>query len=179
MKNTTLLLYRSQTGFTERYAKWIAAQTGCTLQKYGKNAWAEMAGYDTVIFGTRAHAGRIDGWKQAREDFRKSGAGRLILFVTGAMPDTAGEVLSAFWKQNLTEEEQAAVAHFYMPAGLCFERMAWPDRLMIRLAAAMTKRKKEKDAFDREFEQAAAASYDISSEEYIRPLLACLKDGAC
>lgn len=176
MNEKILLIYKSSTGFTKRYAEWIADETGAALLEYQKRTLSEMAKYDIVIFGSRAHAGRIDGLQAIRDCFPKSGARKLILFVTGAMPNTAEDVVEAFWKQNLTEEEFATAPHFYMQGGLCYERMSVIDRLMMKAAAAMMKRKKDKNAQDLAFEQAIRSSYDISSKEYARPLISYLKE---
>lgn len=175
MNDSILLIYKSVTGFTKRYAQWIAEETGCTLSEYHKRMAEQMAPYDTVIFASRAHAGRIDGLPDIRRQFQQSGARRLILCVTGAMPGTAGNIIDDFWKQNLTEEEQKAIPHFYMPGGLCYERMPLTDRLIMKAAAAMIRRKKDKSDQDRQMEQAIRGSYDISSKEFIRPLMAYLK----
>ncbi len=61
-----------------------------------------------------------------------------------------------------------------MPGGLCYERMSMPDKLMMKMAALMIKNKKNKTPFEAGFENAIKASYDISSPEYIKPLVSIL-----
>ena len=55
--NRTLILYKSQTGFTQKYAQWAADDLACALAPWGRSP---MRGYHTIVFGTRAHAGRAD-----------------------------------------------------------------------------------------------------------------------
>ena len=49
-----------------------------------------------------------------------------------------------------------------------------PDKFMMKVAALMIKNKKNKTPFEIEFENAIKASYDISSPEYIKPLISIL-----
>lgn len=173
--NKILILYKSSTGFTKRYAEMIAEEVGCKLVDF-KAATVEMASaYDMIVFGSRAHAGMIDGYKKAREMSQKAGADQFVLFVTGATPNSEKETIEEFWRQNLTEDEYVKIPHFYMQAGLCYERMSLPDKLMMKVAAIILKRKKDKGQFDKKFEQAISSSYDISSREYIKPLVSFLK----
>lgn len=175
----TIVVYKSSTGFTKRYAQMIAQETHCAIADFQKlRDGRQLAGYDTVIFGSRAHAGSIDGLKKMRKLFQASGAKRLLLFVTGAMPDTATETIQQFWSQNLTADELLHIPHFYMPGGLCYEKMSRGDRLMMKAAAVMMKRKKHKSAADLEFERAIAHSYDISDRKYMEPLVSFLSNSS-
>lgn len=176
MKDKILVIYKSSTGFTKRYAEMIAEEIECTLVDYSTVTEDVLSGYDIIVFGSRAHAGRIDGYKKAGEMFRRCKAGRVLLFVTGATPNAAEDIVDEFWRQNLTAEELADIPHFYMQSGLCYEKMSFADRLMMKAFAAMMKRKKDKTPSDRVFEQAISGSYDISSRAYIEPLVSCLRD---
>lgn len=170
--NRMVIIYRSKTGFTQKYAEMAAKELGCDARPWGG---AQMAGYDTVVFGTRAHAGRIDGLKKALAAFQRSGARRFVLFVTGAMPHTAGEALEQFWEENLTEEQLRTIPHFYMPSGLCYERMGALDRVMMKGLARFLAHKADKTPEDLELQKAIASSYDISSREYVLPMAEFLR----
>ena len=175
MKKKILVIYKSSTGFTKKYAEMIAEEIECTLVDYRTVKEEMLSGYDIIVFGSRAHAGMIDGYKKAREMFQKCKANKTVLFVTGATPNAAEDAVSEFWKQNLTAEELANVPHFYMQSGLCYEKMAFMDRMMMKAFAAMMKRKNGKSPSDREFEQTISSSYDISSKVYVEPLVSYLK----
>lgn len=174
-QSNRIVVYKSSTGFTKKYAELIAERMECALADYRSVSADMLSGYEVVIFGTRAHAGMMDGYQKAKKLFGKSGVSRLILFVTGATPNAAAETVEAFWKQNLSPDELAKIPHFYMQSGLCYEKMSLADRLMMKVAAVMVRNKKNKTAQDIEFEQAIRSSYDISSIEYIEPLVSYLK----
>ncbi len=173
MRNNAMILYKSKTGFTKRYAEMIAEELNCPTAEWRSATKKAISRYDTIIYGSRVHAGRFDGYSQAKKMFLRSGSKNFILFATGAMPNISEDIIREFWSQNLSAEDLKAFPHFYMQGGLCYEKMGIGDRMMMRAAAAMIKKKKDKTPQDREFEQAIATSYDISSKEYIMPLKDC------
>lgn len=175
MNRKVLIVYKSKTGFTRKYAELTGKETGGRVVDYRKATPKLMSEYDTVIFGSRAHAGRIDGYQKAKEMFQKSGAKEFAVFVTGATPNTEKEVIQGFWKQNLTGGDLQNVPHFYMQSGLCYEKMSFADRIMMKGMRAMLKRKKEKSDEEKMMEKMIAGSYDISSKEYAGPLISFLK----
>ncbi len=175
MNKEILIIYKSVTGFTAQYARCLAEELDCTAEDLKAASAMVLSGYKTLIFGGRFHAGFVDGLKEAKALFRKSGAARFIVFATGATPAAELEMIEAAWKNNLTEEELAAIAHFYLPGGLRYEKMPLGDKLMMRVFAAMVKHKKEKSEYERAMAQAVGMSYDISSKEYIKSLVDCAR----
>lgn len=176
MNKNILTVYKSATGFTRKYAEIIGEALPCTVMDYRSVTAQTLSEYDTVVFGSRAHAGMFDGYKKMREMFQKSGAKHLVLFMTGAAPNTAEETIAELWKQNLSAEELSQIPHFYMQAGLCYERMPFSDRMMMKVAAVMIKKKKNKSDSDRAFEEAISGSYDISDKKYAEPLISFLRE---
>ena len=134
-----------------------------------------MSKYDTVVYGSRSHAGRIDGYKKAKELFDKSASKSFVVFATGATPNDAEDVIREFWSQNLSDDELGNIPHFYMQSGLCYEKMSFLDKTMMKMVASMLKKKEDKNAQEKGFEQAIATSYDISSKTFIEPLISLLK----
>lgn len=171
MNKKILVIYKSVTGFTKEYARWISEELECEMSDLKEVSAKKMSRYETIIFGGRFHAGMVDGLKKAKELFGESSAGRLIVFATGATPDTETNMIEEAWKNNFTEEELAHIPHFYMQSGLRYEKMPLGDRWMLKAFASMIKHKKEKSEYEKAMEQALGSSYDLSSRAYIRPLI--------
>ena len=174
MSQKTLILYQSKTGFTQRYAMQIAQQTGAQLLELKKASAAALAGYDTILFGSRAHAGRIDGWPKAQKLLaaaRRGGAARCALFVTGATPASERQTVEGFWAQNLTGAQQRDLPHFYLQSGLCYEKMPLIDRLMMKGLCAMLRAKKHKTGQDAAMLRMIARSFDASSNAFAAPVI--------
>ena len=72
----------------------------------------------------------------------------MVLFVTGATPNSDEKTVEGFWRQNLTPDELEHIPHFYMQGGLRYEKMSLPDRLMMKMAARIMKNKKNKSQSD-------------------------------
>lgn len=175
MTNNIIILYSSKTGFTRKYAELLALELGCTALPLSR-APADLSGYTAVVFGSRLHAGIFDGWKKAQKLLQSRGAKQLMVFATGAMPNEAEDTIQKIWEQNLTPAEREAIPHFYLQAGLCYEKMGGVDRAMMKFAAWAMSRKKAKTPEDEAFQNAISKSYDISDPKYLRPLADCLRD---
>lgn len=179
--NNIIVLYNSKTGFTQRYAGLIGAELNrekepnCTICPL-KNAPSDLSQYGAVVFGSRLHAGMLDGWKKAQKLLTQRGAKKLVVFATGAMPNEAEDAIQKMWAQNLTSEELKRIPHFYLQAGLCYEKMGGVDRAMMKFAAWAMSRKKAKTSEDLAFQAAIAHSYDISDPKYIQSLADCLRE---
>lgn len=55
----TLVLYYSKTGFTQRYAEWIAEETDADCEPFDHRDGVRFGDYDAVLFGSSVHAGSI------------------------------------------------------------------------------------------------------------------------
>ena len=171
-----IVIYRSKTGFTQSYSDMIAKELQCKAVDIKKLTSAELKEYDTVIFGGRLSAGKIDGLKKAKELCKDSNVKNFVIFTTGATPNAAVDVVERAWEANLTKEELASLPHFYMQSGLCYEKMSGFDRLIMKMFAYMVNRKKVKDATEAELEHVIQSSFDISSKEFIDPLVEYVKN---
>lgn len=50
----TIVIYNSQTGFTERYAKWIAEAAGARCLSLSEAKKRNLEKYDAIVFGSWA-----------------------------------------------------------------------------------------------------------------------------
>lgn len=170
----TLVIYCSQTGFTARYAQWIAQALGADLVSLAEAKRTDTAPYDAIVFGSWFRAGSINklGWFKGRlAQWRDK---KLVVFCVGASPMDSPDIAPAL-RQIFDGPSWAGVHAFYCPGGLSYERMSLPSRLMMRLFAKAVNRKKDKTPAEEEMARVIAASYDISDRKYIEPILKCLE----
>lgn len=170
----TMVIYNSQTGFTMRYAQWIAEETGGDCVELPAAKKKSMAAYETIIFGGWACAGGISKLSWFKNNIDKWKDKKLIAFCVGASPMDGPEI-GEFLKQNFTESELKRVSVFYCPGGLNYEKMPAPSRLMMKMFTRMLQAKKDKTEAEKEMAKMIAASYDISDRKYIAPIVECLK----
>lgn len=169
-----LVTYKSVTGFTKHYAELIARQVNCTLLDFKGASEKAMSEFDVVVYGARVHAGKISGLSKAKEMFAKSGAKKLIVFATGATPAAAAEEIEKVHNANISPSEN--IPFFYMQSGLRYEKMPLGDRMIMKAAASMMSKKNDKSDVETGFEQAIKSSYDMSSDEFVQPLVKYLNE---
>ena len=169
----TIVVYTSQTGFTKRYAEWIAQEVGAELCTLAQAKKKDVSGYDAIIFGGWACAGSIHGISWFKKHINQWKGKKLIAFCVGASPSDNPEIEQALNK-NFTAEERRAVNVFYCPGGLNYAKMPAPSRIMLKLFYKTLNAKKDKTEQEIMMMKVLLTSYDISDKACIAPILACL-----
>lgn len=169
----TIVIYNSQTGFTKRYAHWIAEKSGadcCELRAAKKK---NMDEYDVIVYGGWACAGGISKLSWFKGNINKWKGKKLIVFCVGGSPLENPEIESAL-KKNFSEDEMKRVSVFYCPGGFNYEKMSKASKLMMKMFVKSLKAKKEKTEEEEIMIRMISSSYDISDIKYITPILECL-----
>lgn len=169
----TIVIYHSQTGFTKRYAEWIAqaAEADCLELSAAKKQ--DLSAYEAIIYGGFACAGGISRLGWFKSHISQWADKKLIVFCVGASPSSSPDIAPAL-RQNFTAEEFAKVDVFYCPGGLNYENMSGPSRLLMKLFRKAVNAKKDKTKEDQAMVKMLASSYDITDKTYIEPILNCL-----
>lgn len=170
----TAVIYHSQTGFTRRYAQWIAEAAGADCFSLSQAKGVDFSPYEAVVYGSWARAGRISklGWFKRR---RRGWTGkRLAVFCVGASPAASPEI-APFLRRSFTDEERERAAVFYCPGGLNYEGMGTVSRLMMRAFVRSMQAKKDKTPEEEAMVRMIGASYDIADRACIEPILAYLR----
>lgn len=170
-----IVIYNSQTGFTKRYAQWIAEASEADCLELSEAKKENLSAYETIIFGSWACAGSIHKLNWFKNNIDKWKDKKLIVFCVGANPPDSPEI-EPFLKQNFTESERKRVNIFYCPGGLNYEKMPVPSKLMMKMFVKMLKSKKGKTDAGQEMIKIISASYDISDRKYIETILKCLRE---
>ena len=170
-----VVIYNSQTGFTKRYAEWIAQECGADCFKLSEAKKKSMDDYDAVIFGGWACAGGISklGWFKGQ--MHKWNDKKLIAFCVGGSPIENPEIETAL-RKNFNEEEWERVNVFYCPGGFNYDKMSTASKLMMKMFIKGLKAKKNKTEEEEIMIKMISSSYDISDKKYIKPILECLND---
>lgn len=170
----TAVIYTSQTGFTKRYAQWIAEAAGADCFELSDAKKKELSAYEAIVFGGWACAGSISKLSWFKSNMDKWTDKKLIVFCVGGSPADTPDIETAV-KKNFTESELKRVDVFYCPGGFNYEKMSLPSKLMMKMFVKALKAKKDKTEVEEEMTKYISSSYDISDKRYIEPVLACLK----
>ena len=171
-----IVIYNSKTGFTKRYVDWIAEEIECEIHPYKNFDKINIKPENIIIFCSRIHAGKVEYLDKIKSQFYNPTTKNLIVVATGATPVAAEDVINKIWTNNFTETELESLPHFYMQSGLDYNKMSFIDRTTMKMAARIMNKKKNKDDNEAGFEQAIQSSYDISSKEYVKPLINFIKE---
>ncbi|MDO4486020.1 MAG: flavodoxin domain-containing protein [Bacillota bacterium] len=170
-----IIVYKSKTGFTQKYAELIASETGSQAQPFDKVDMKKLKEHDVVVFGGRCCGGVVDGLEDFKKQAEKNNVSNLVVFCTGATPAAMTDMIEEMWQQNLTEKELVTIPHYYMESGICYEKMNFADKMMMKAFRLMMKKKSDKTEYEKALAKAIEHSYDNSSPENARPLIEKLK----
>ena len=109
----TAVVFTGNTGFTEKYANWVANQLKCDLYRLEDVTSEDLKQYPLIVFGGWVKGGLIQGLQDLQSKVR----GRYVVFAVGALPmrDYTVENLKA--RNNLAD-----VPTFYFEGGMRYYR---------------------------------------------------------
>ena len=164
----TLIVYYSKTGFTKRYAEWLAQALNCDCVRYEERGRVDVNAYDVLIFGSWCHAGRILKlnwlWKMQKKHPQKHYA----VFAVGASPMASPDVKTAMEK-NVPPE--SSVKGFYLQGGLNYEKMGFVSKTMMKMLCTSLKKKPNRTPQEEQTLNMISHSYDISDQALIEPIV--------
>lgn len=164
-----IIIYKSRTGFTERYAVWLSEALQCEAVPFEKAKTFLFSEYDVIIFGSSFRCGMIEEVKWYKETILPLGKENVV-FVTGAMPAASSEIVKAF-EQNFNREERKAVSYFYLQSGLDYEKLNLREKLMIRVFRKMMRNKRNQTDEERAFTETMQKSFDHTEKANMEPML--------
>jgi len=101
----TIIVYNGKTGFTKKYAVWIAEELKCSILSYKDFTKKVIEKNDIIIFGSRVHARKIEHLQKLKSQFVNKSIQKLIIFACGATPVFEKNVIDKIWANNLSENE--------------------------------------------------------------------------
>lgn len=144
-----VIVFTSQTGFTRRYAEYIANRLDCPLVNLADNPRFDPEGYDAVVFCGWFHAASLKGADWARRAMAARPEISFAVVGVGATPMPCNlwpesEHIAAF-RRSFPEKDYPDLAFFYAQGGFDFDRLGLPDKLAMRLFFKMQRKQAETD----------------------------------
>ena len=158
-----IVLYRSKTGFSKRYAEWIAEDLACECRPIKGVRLNDLNEFGLVIYGAGIYSGMIAGAGRIKHWMEQTPNKTWVVFATGATPPKAGyeELIQ---KTNFRQGEARPARFFYLLAGIDYQKMGLFDRLLMAFFSRM-EAKKHAGA------PAKPTSIDLSNRSYLENLL--------
>ena len=130
-----VVIYQSGTGFTAKYAGWIAERLGCEAKAYKSIKPKELADYDMVIYGGWIMGGMVFGYDKIRDLNLKN----VIVFGVG-MTLPSEETAAKVAEQNQIPRDR----FFYYEGGYDPKKVGFIKNMMVNMVMKSIKKKEDK-----------------------------------
>lgn len=168
----TIVIYKSQTGFTKRYATWIQEELNCDIKELKEVTTQDYENYDRFIYGSSFMAGKIKSLSEVKKYVKKE----LIVFAVGlANMEAAGKIIDRMKNDNFTIEEQKNMPFFYFEGGIDYDKLGFVQKKMLRMIYKSLVKKENKTEEDIGMMQGLEKSSDHTNKNNIIPLIELLR----
>lgn len=166
MNNDILVVYYSETGFTEQYARWLTEDLDCLAISLDCAKNYKLENYKKIIFGSWLLAGEV----QRLSDIQSlcPDEDNCALFVTGAAPSSFADNYTAI--HTALQKTDFDIKFFYLQSGLNYQKMKFKNKMVMRMMKIMLKIKKPAGDGETKLKRLLSNSFDCSSREYLAPL---------
>lgn len=174
MNNDILIVYYSETGFTEQYARWLSEDLDCLAISLDSAKKQNLKEYKKVLFGTWLMAGEVQRLKEIQEICPDED--NCVLFVTGAAPANFADNFTSIHTalQNLGFD----IKYFYLQSGLNYQKMKFRNRMVMKMMNIMLKIRKPVGENETMMKSILKNSFDYSRREYLIPMENYIKTGS-
>ncbi|EGW39305.1 flavodoxin domain-containing protein [Desulfosporosinus sp. OT] len=137
----TVVIYKSKTGFTKKYAEWISAELSADIYCASRVTTNMLSVYDCVIYGGGLYVVGINGVKLITQNVDKLKGKKVVVFATGMSP-AREEAVSEVISRNFTLEQQKIIQFFYLRGGFDYRKLNPFDKILMTLLKVSIKWKK-------------------------------------
>ena len=163
------VVYKSTSGFTKKYAQWIAEELGAELIPVKKASFALLSAYDLIVYGGSLHAVGISGAGIIKRNLHRFAGKTIIIFAVGASPPREG-IVEAVLNRNFTEKEHERINFYYFRGGFDYSKLDLLGKILMTLLKWKLKWKRSLTAD----EKGMLASYHRPVDFTDRTAIACL-----
>lgn len=159
-----LILYSSKTGFSKRYAQWLAESLNCQAIPFKERKSVNGNDYEKIILFGGLYAGQMSGLKWLKSKLPALSGKRLAAVAVGCSPMEWPDLSESMTKLLGDTPE---IKGFYCQGGLDYEHMGAVDRAMMAALRAALKSQPDKA----EMLAGISQSFDGTKREYLDPVI--------
>jgi flavodoxin len=166
----TVVVYKSISGFTKKYAEWIAEELEADLLRLKKIDMDTLLKYDMIIYGGCLHAVGISGVNMIKNNLNKLRDKNIIIFTTGASPSRES-IVSKVRDSNFSVEEQKQIQFYYFRGGFDFKKLNFTNKILMTLLKWKLTLKRDKTSDEKGMLAAYSKPIDFTKKENVKELL--------
>jgi menaquinone-dependent protoporphyrinogen IX oxidase len=170
-----IILCQSKYGASQKYAEWIAEETGFSIVETKKADIKEVSGYDVIILGGGVYASAIAGIAFLKKNIGALRGKRIYVYCCGAAPYDE-EIVESIRSRNL-KDALSGIPLFYYQGMWDLNGMGFADKAMCKMYIKMLSKKdpSEMKAWEKPFYEANDQKSDWTDKKYIAPLIELIK----
>lgn len=165
-----MVLYRSTSGFTKKYAQWIAEELHADLYDAKNFDAAKFADFQVIVFGGSLHAVGISGIKLIKENLIKLSDKKVIVFAVGASPPREN-VLDEVKTNNFSVQQQESISLFYLQGGFNYDKLDHINKFLMALFKIRLQLKKNLTSDEKGMLAAYSKPLDCTRKDNIKPII--------
>ncbi|MBE6024948.1 MAG: flavodoxin [Cellulosilyticum sp.] len=132
MSKKVAVIYQSKTGYTEKYAKWIAEALKGDLFEGKTVDVKDLKEYHTIIYGGGIYAGKINGIDFVTKNYEELKDKQLVAFACGSGREDNAR-FKEMCKANFNEAQQEKIKTFYLRGGFDFSKLGFGSKILMTL----------------------------------------------
>ncbi|KDR95116.1 Protoporphyrinogen IX oxidase, menaquinone-dependent (flavodoxin domain) [Peptoclostridium litorale DSM 5388] len=170
-----LVVYKSKSGFTKKYANWIAEELFADVYEVSKVTPKMLKKYDTLIYGGGIYAASINGLDVVKRNMNILNGKNIVVFATGVSPPRE-EVVEDVKNKNFSHEEQKNIEFFYFRGGFDYDKLNFLDKFIMTLMKWSLKRKKSRTSDEEGMLAAYESPVDFTKKSNVDKLTEFVKE---
>ena len=168
----TIVAYKSKTGYTKKYAEWLAKELKCDIKENA--TLSDIIDYDAIICGGGLYAGSVRGFKLITKNYDKLKDKKLVVFAVGSSPGHQHEI-EKVWAKILTDEQKGNIKAFYLRGGFDYSKLSVGDKLLMSMLKKMLKKQENPDEDTKGLLDAYDNPVDFTDKDNIMPIIEYIK----
>lgn len=157
-----IIIYNSKTGFSKRYAQWLAEDVGGQIVPYSARDNLVPAEFDALILVGGLYAGTMRGLKWLEKQLPKLTGKRVAALAVGASTEDSRELAQTLQKLF---DPLPQIHGFYCRGGLDYAHMGAIDRAMMAGLRAMLKKSGQTEQL-----REVSSSFDAARRENLEQI---------
>ena len=156
-KNKVAVIYKSKYGSTKKYAGWIAIKLDADLYELSDVIDRDLQDYETIIYGSSLHAGKIKG----------------LNFITKNYDKIKDKTIEKIADDNFNEELLSNIRLFYLKGAFDYKNLTFIDKVMTKGLRKSLENKSynELEGWNKEFLRDFYSPMDFTNKKSVTPIV--------
>ncbi len=174
----TIVIYKTKYGSTKAYAEWIAEALGCYAVDAKTVKSADLAEYDTIIYGGGLYAEVINGITLITKNIEQLRDKKIIIFTTGITPMDCRDYYDTYViEKNFKTGVPENIKLFNYPGKMVMNELSLVHRTALKTLKKIMSDKENPTEMEKLLVELCDANGDFSDKTLINELVEYAREG--